>query len=207
MLLHVGTTDLAPCGIQHTSNYACGCLSLSASTLSAWQQQQSLTALAKASHELDVLADHTHVQTHKAPISSQSQPLLQRQKAAKKHGPQPLDDEDDFLDEASDPAPPLHPPADPIQMAASQYPAGVPLPGQDPLSANRIAAFQAGVQQRSQDTPSMQGQAAAAQTKREKAAPQQAAPQEEVTQPAVAAHAGAKQGKKRGGKKQAQKVG
>lgn len=130
--------------------------------------------------------------------------MLQRQKAAKKNGPQPLDDDDDFLDEVSDQAPPLHPPADFTQMAASQYPAGVPLPpGQDPLSANRIAAFQAGVQQRNQDT---QGQAAAAQAKRGKAVPQQAAAQE-VTQPAVAADAGTKQGKKRGGKKQAQKVG
>ncbi len=132
--------------------------------------------------------------------------MLQRQKAAKKNGPQLLDDEDDFLDEASDPTPLLHPPADPTQLPASQYPAGVALPGQDPLSANRIAAFQAGVQQRTQDTPKMQGQAAAAQAKRWKAAPQQAAAQE-VTQPAVAADAGPKQGRKRGGKKQAQKVG
>ncbi len=117
-----------------------------------------------------------------------------------------MDNEDDFLDEASDPAPPVHPPADPTQMAASQYPAGVPLPGQDPLSANRIAAFQAGVQQRTQDALSTQGQAAAAPAKRGKIAPQQAAAQE-VTQPAVAADAGGKQGKKRGSKKQAQKVG
>jgi len=93
-----------------------------------------------------------------------------------------LDNEDDFLDEASDPAPPVHPPA------------------------NRIAAFQAGVQQRTQDALSTQGQAAAAPAKRGKIAPQQAAAQE-VTQPAVAADAGGKQGKKRGSKKQAQKVG
>jgi len=147
------------------------------------------------------------VQTPKAPISSQSPPsTLQRQRAAKKNGPQPLDMEDDFLDEASDPAPPVHPPADPTQMAASQYPAGVPLPGQDPLSANRIAAFQAGVQQRTQDALSTQGQAAAAPAKRGEIAPQQAAAQE-VTQPAVAADAGGKQGKKRGSRKQAQKVG
>ena len=158
-------------------------------------------------HEHDVLAKHTHVHTHKSPISSQSQPAtLQRQKAAKKNGPQPFDDEDDFLDEASDPAPPLHLPADPTQLAASQYPAGVPLPGQDPLSANRIASFQAGVQQRTQANLSTQGQAAAAQTNIGKAAPQQAAAQE-VTQPGVAADAGAKHGKKRGGKKQAQTVG
>jgi len=74
------------------------------------------------------------------------------------------------------------------------------------LSAIRIAAFQAGVQQRTQDALTTQAQAAAAQTQRGKAAPLQAAAQE-VTQPAVAADAGAKQGKKRGSKKQVQKVG
>lgn len=132
--------------------------------------------------------------------------MLQRQKAAKKTGPQPLDDDDDFLDKVLDPASHLHPPADPPQLGVGQFAAGVPFSGQGSLSANHIAAFQAGVQQRTQDVRSSQGQPAAVQAQRGKAAPLQAAAQE-VTQPAVAADTDTKQGKKRGSKKQAQKVG
>jgi len=205
-LLHADTTDLhvlVAFDACQTRMWSLALVSISIAVAFCMASTTTSVGTSKRLlHELDVLVDHTHVQTHKTAISLPSQPsLLQRQKTAKKNGPQLLDNEDDILDEAVDPAPPLHPPADPTQLAASQYPAGVPLPGQDPLSANRIAAFQAGVQQRTHDS---QGQAAAVQAKKGKAAPQQAAPQE-VTKPAVAASS--KQGKKRGAKKQAQKVG
>lgn len=140
--------------------------------------------------------------------------MLQRQKAAKKSAPQ-QPAADDFIDEApeppafsiSPPEPPtfIHPPSEPLQPVASQYPAGVPLPGvQDPLSAARVAAFQACLQQRDDDASRQQHRGTVGLPGRENEAPHEAGKQ---LASAAAAEAGARRGKKWKVKRQVDKVG